>query len=155
MERDGLRARLEAVESRGPRIVIRTDTVVQPPDTVFLPILHASSRGRLTIPALVADTVDGYRPEIWQGFDTSDCDEGWTVQGGVLVCDRARFGHLSWGIEASFANPLLNQGLTGEPLIAGLGVYWQPSYRSTWDVGATIGTDGRARLTIRKAWRWF
>jgi len=152
-ERDGLRARLEAVESRGPRIITRTDTVVQPPDTVFLPIISASARGKLTLPALIADTLDGYRPEIWQGFDVSDCDDGWSVQNGVLVCDRPRLGHLSWGLQVGFGMDFLSRTAVADPVIAELGLWWQPTYRSTWDVGTSLGTDGRARLTVRKAWR--
>jgi len=144
-ERDGLRARLEAVESRPPRIVIRTDTVPGPPDTIFLPLLSASSRGRLTIPTLIADSAKGFRGEIWRGFDTSDCDDGWSVQDGVLVCDRPRLGHLAFGIQVGFG--------TDRNAVAEAGAWWQPTYRSTWDVGASLGTDGRARLTVRKAWR--
>ena len=156
LERDGLRARLESVQSRPPAVVVRTDTVVTPPDTVFLPVLRTTAAGRLTIPVLIADSLPGtYRPEVWRGFDTSDCDDGWSVQDGVLVCDRARLGHIGLGVASSFSTDFDTQRPAAFPLIAEVGLYWTPSYRSTWEVSTSVGTDQRVRLTIRKLWRLF
>lgn len=143
----GLKERIAGWEATPPRIVVKTDTLVTAPDTVFYPYFRASHRGLLTIPVLVSDSLPHYRPEIWRGFDISDCDDGWTVQDGQLLCNRPRLGHLWVGLDSN-----LNYQSDMVQLVATAGLYWRPTYRSGWDVYAAVGTDGRAYLGFRKRW---
>lgn len=125
IENDGLRARLEGVERREPERIMITDTVVLVPDTVYR-FVSVDSRGRLAVELLMGEG-ELRVPELHTGTDISDCDEGWQIQGGETVCDRARMGHL-------FVTPRLARS----PMIA---VEWIPSHRSPWQAG--IGFDGR------------
>jgi len=146
----GLTQRLQGWEVRPPRVVVRADTVVLPPDTVFLPLLRASARGLLTIPVLVSDSVPYYRPEVWRGFDVSDCDNGWVIQGGDLLCNRPRLGHLSFGFDSN-----LTYQSDGVQLVGAAGLYWRPTYRSGWNAYLTVSTDTRGSFGLRKAWEFF
>lgn len=126
LDREGLLARIRGLEARRPDTVLVVDTVYLPA------IAHGTARidrsGRLTVEVLrlqpAADSVDAaYRPELHQGIDVADCDDGFTLQDGEVVCDRARLGHLyalgGVGVRASFA-----------------GLAWEPSYRSLWEIRA-------------------
>lgn len=134
----GLMDRIRAHEARGPEIIVRTDTVVTPPDTVFR-ILNIDAAGRMAYGVLVRrDSL--WAPEIHAGIDVSDCDHGLSVEGGLVVCDRARLGHA----ELRFT--------LGTETAIGLG--WTPSFRSTWDV--FVGYDGRGFVAqVSKGLRLF
>ncbi|MEE8391873.1 MAG: hypothetical protein V3S14_13900, partial [Anaerolineae bacterium] len=101
------------------------------------------SRGELSVefltPTPTADSVEvGYRAELSTGFDISGCDDGWAIQDGAVLCDRARLGHLFVFAQAG------NRSL--------LGTMWTPSYRSPWSV--TIAHTGSEwDIGIRRAWR--
>ena len=146
IDRDGWRARFEGVTTLMPDTVYVVDTLVQAPDTI-LRFVSVDSRGRLGIelltrPALptdVGNTVPDYerwQPELHAGIDISACDEGWSVEGGVVACDRPRFGHASLAAVASRS-----------PSIA---LLWTPSWRSPWEAG--ISFDGqRWDFRVRRA----
>ena len=147
----GLRERLSGWEERGPRTITRTDTLVQPPDTV-LTFVAMSGGGIISTPVLiVSDSVQMYRPELWR-FDTSGCDDGWVVQSGSLICNRSRLGHLWLGLD-SRVDYQSEGGKTA--LIGAIGAHWRPSYRSNWDAYLTIGTDSRLQMGVRKRWQLF
>lgn len=140
IESEGLRARLEAVENRPPERIIRTDTVIQPPDTV-LRFVTVNSRGRLAFELLLRrDSL--YAPEIHAGVDVSDCDEGYAVQDGQVVCDQARGGHLYAVVGAGVR-------------YANSGIEWEPSYRSLWTfrAGYLFPYEGRPRWTVQASRR--
>lgn len=152
---DGLMARIRGLERRDPSLVIRADTVVLPPDTVLLPVLRVTAAGRLSVPVLLrADSIN-YRPEIRAGYETADCDDGWSWTPDGLVCDRARLGHLWLGGGVTMTRAmtsLWHGGAIGEPY-GEAGMWWRPSYRSGWAIRLTIGTDRRLRLGVRAGWR--
>lgn len=142
LENDGLRARLESREARQPRTIVRTDTVYQrlPPDTVYEALRVEG--GRLSTGLLFRrDSV--WVPELHRNIDVSDCDEGWSMAAGEVVCDRARFGHLFLGGELA--------------LRPWVGVWWEPSYRSAWSVhvGYTGRQDQPWTLGVRGGWQVF
>jgi hypothetical protein len=141
IDRDGWRARLEGVRTVSPDTVVRTDTLVMPPDTVIR-FVSVDSRGRLGVELLttVSDSTQLRAPELHTGFDISRCDEGWTVEAGVVTCNPARLGHLWLGVEASRHPSLL--------------AWWTPSYRSPWQV--SVSYDGsRFDFGIRRGLRLF
>ena len=125
IENAGLKARLEGVERRVPeRIIVVRDTVLVP-DTVIR-FVSVDSRGRLAVELLTGNG-ELRVPELHIGTDISNCDEGWQIQDGETVCDRARLGHL-------YVVPRLAR----EPM---LGLAWTPGYRSAWQAG--VGYSGR------------
>ena len=135
LENDGLRARLRGIESRPPRVIVRTDTVVAPPDTVYR-FVNVDSRGSLSVEVLHrADSV--YVPELHTGSDISDCDDGWQIRDGEVLCDKARLGHL-------YVGPWLST----HPALA---VWWTPSYRSPWE--ASISYSGKWEIGVRRGLR--
>lgn len=142
IETEGLRARLEDVEARPPRVVTHTDTLVMPPDTVIR-FVGVDSRGSLSIDMLISvpDSNKVERaPEYHAGIDISDCDDGYAIQDGTVVCDRARLGHLYLGIN-------VGSETWG-------GAWWEPSYRSPWN--AYAGHTGTEWVFgLRRGWRVF
>lgn len=123
----GLRGFIEGIEERNPAVIIRTDTLVPPPDTVIR-FLSVGDDGNLTVEILtdtiiqvdtLAQTDTLYVPQVRTGINVADCDEGFTVQAGQVLCNRARLGHLYLGPSASLKN-------------AGAFLLWEPSYRSLW-----------------------
>lgn len=117
IENNGLRARVRLLESRKPQRITRTDTVVTPPDTVYSG-LRVNSGGRLAIATLLAvDSTEKRRPELMEGIDVSDCDDGWSVQSGNVICDR------TWG------HVYLMAHLSTDP---GVGAYVERTFRSPW-----------------------
>lgn len=143
LERDGLRARIEGLEARPPRVVTRTDTLYLPA------VAHGVVRvedGSLTVEVMVLE-VDSlrpaYRPELRQEIDVSDCDEGYSIQDGEVVCDPAQLGHLYLTADAGLHDALA-------------GLEWEPSYRSLWEisVGRAFAYDrdegDRWKLRIRR-----
>lgn len=145
LERDGLRARLEGIESRAPEMIVITDTVITPPDTV-LSFINVDSRGDLTLEVLTVTESGGlvpdstpfrYRPALYTGIDISDCDEGWQIRAGAVTCDRARLGHLWVGPE-----------LARSP---GVAAWWRPSYRSQWEAG--VSWSGSWDFSLRRGVR--
>lgn len=141
IDRDGLRARLEGIESRPPEVIVRTDTLIAPPDTVVR-YVTVNSRGRLTYELLGQreDTTALYAPELHEGVNVSDCDEGWQIQNGDVVCDPTRLGHL-----------YVVAGVGRYDALAGL--EWEPSYRSLWEFSAgrafTYNRDAGDRWEVR------
>lgn len=119
LENNGLRARIEGIETRPPEVITRTDTLYLPA------VAHGTVRiedGSLAVEVMVleADSLrPAYRPELHQGIDVSDCDEGYSIQDGEVICDRAQLGHL-------YVGPWLS-------LKPALAVWWEPSYRSPWE----------------------
>ena len=141
IETEGLRARLEDVQSRPPRTITHTDTLVLPPDTVFR-FVTVDSRGSLSVDMLIQSGTNkvARAPELHAGMDVSDCDDGWAIQSGTVVCDRARLGHLYLGLN------------TGTEIWAG--AWWEPSYRSPWNV--YVGHTGSEWVAgLRRGWRIF
>lgn len=149
LENAGLKAKLKGYETRKPLTVIRTDTVVTPPDTV-LQLVNVMGEALTIAPLIKADSA--WRPELHR-YDLSKCDDGWSWKSGSLICDRARFGHLSiYGEASAEANPF------GPPLPAAAvqaGLAWQACYRCGTRI--SLGTDqaGRATLSVRHEWRAF
>lgn len=146
IERDGLRARLEAVEAREPRIVYRDTTVyVEIPVPVCSEVVAVDDRGQLS--AGVFSRVDGgWQRSMPTGIDVSDCDEGFSFGPEGVTCDRARFGHLDLALGARLVLP--EQVPAGE-----IGLAWRPSYRSTWAVDALVTTRETFELRVRKGLR--
>lgn len=149
IDRDGWRARFEGVVSVMPDTVYRVDTLVLPPDTV-LRFVSVDSRGRLSVELLTTpsnfaqdsasapDLPGGMQPELRTGYDVSECDEGFSLEGGTVACDRSRLGHLYVGVEAS-RHPSLT-------------AWWVPSYRSPWSAGISFDGerwDGYVRRGLR------
>lgn len=128
IENDGLRARLEAIESRPPRTVLRTDTLYReiPADTVFRVV---TLRGGVLVTAPLFRRDSLWAPELHE-TDVGDCDEGFSVGPSGVVCDRPRLGHVYLG-------------LTTLPSVS---LSWTPTYRSRWGILAGYEFDDR---------RWF
>ena len=154
IENEGIRARLEGRELRAPSVIYKTDTVVGSPDTVFA-ALRIDAGGVATIAPLIlgSDSIPGYRPEIWTGIDLSDCDDGLSVTGGTIVCDKARLGHLEAFLRLTGGHPLLPG--TSDIFQASTGLLWTPSFRSTWAVEVAIDITGRVYLGLQKSVRIF
>ena len=151
IESDGWRARFEGREERRPSVIYTTDTVVVAPDTVFA-AFRIDAGGLATLAPLIrADSL--YAPQIWEGIDLSDCDEGFSIIAGKIVCDKARLGHLEAFLALSGGYPIL--GGTQDAFDASAGFQWTPSYRSTWNVELAIDVTGRAYLGLRKGVRIF
>lgn len=152
LERDGLRARLEGVEERPPRMVVRSDTVLAECPAAVITAGRTDRGGILQLGRL--DQVPGgWSPTLERGVDLSDCDEGWSIGPGGVSCDPARAGHLVLYGAAAAAYPLVpgsDAGVVGEA-----GVSWEPSFRSTFRVDLYATTRGTAELRIRKGWRLF
>lgn len=142
MDNDGLRARLEGVEDREPEVIVRTVERVLPPDTVYR-FVNVDSRGRLGIELLtrpdVPDSLGNElrAPALYTGIDISDCDDGWQVRDGEVLCDSSQLGHL-------YVGPWLSR----RPSVA---VWWTPSYRSPWE--ASVGFSGSWDFGLRRGVR--
>lgn len=153
IEKEGLRARLEGRESRRPSVVVRTDTVVTPPDTVY-DALRVTAAGTLTTSSLIRVAPDSVTPELAQGIPIGDCDEGLYVANGEVVCDRARFGHLH--VLANVSLSAKQAEITFAPEVsARSGAYWEPSYRSPWRVSLTYGIDQRLEIGVSRGVKIF
>lgn len=140
LDNRGLRARLEGVERRPPRVVLQTDTVLRV-DTV-LHVLR-NSGGLVNSVSVIGDSVTVME----RGIDLRDCDDGWGYSGGVWSCDPARFGHLALfgGIQGTLDGLGPDAKIGAEPLI---GLRWRPSYRSEWDVRLSRTWDAwQAQIT--------
>lgn len=142
IENAGLRARVEGVHRVEPVVVVQTDTVVMPPDTVLV-AARMTAAGDLSLARLTkADTL--YAPSI-ATRSLGNCDDGWSWSAGTFVCDPARFGHLYAFGELYAGNYAGAEG----------GLLWQPSYRSSWRVEVRAGSDGRFYLGVQRLWRFF
>lgn len=127
-----LRRRLEGVERRSPRTITVYDTVVDlRRDTVILTV-QADAGGQLTLDVATPDS-GGHRPETHRGASLADCDEGWSIRGKDVICDRARLGHLRLFARAGVA--MAYPELAGAPRLE-LGARWVPNYRSGWAIEA-------------------
>lgn len=150
LERDGLRARLEGVEERPPPVVVRSDTVLAECPAAVITAGRTDRGGILQLGRL--DQVPGgWSPTLERGIDLSDCDEGWSIGPGGVICDRARLGHLELYGAAAVAYPLApgsDAGVVGEA-----GLSWSPAFRSTLRLDFYATTRGTAGLRIRKGWR--
>lgn len=146
LEADGLRAKLAGRESRRPLTIVRTDTLVSPPDTVLA--LVRVRDGQLAVAPLIrADSL--WAPELHR-FDVRGCDDGWSWNAGALVCDRARFGHLSLYVEArGEAHPF---GPLNPTAAVHAGLSWIPSYRSGWRASIAMAPTGRLTAAVAKGW---
>lgn len=152
LEADGLRSRLAGRERRAPRVIMRTDTVITAPDTVYAPFAVRS--GELHVPLLI-DTLGGRRIEL-HTTDVADCDDGYSIGPAGVVCDRARFGHIDLYGSARIGVPLtMPLGLEGAGLVGELGLGWEPSFRSTLRLELAATTRGVAVIRLRKGWRLF
>lgn len=142
------------IERRTPARVVVYDTVVDlRRDTVIL-YAQQDARGRLTIGAGVPDSA-GHRPVEARGISIGDCDDGWSIRGTSVVCNRARLGHLSVIVRGGVEVQALDYpALRPEPALA-TGLRWQPSYRSTWAVEATAEPSGRVKLQVERGFRLF
>lgn len=144
-----LRGRIEGLQSRPPSVIQRTDTLFAPPE-VCVAGIDVDAGGVATLPLLYLDSDSlAYRPERHVGIDISNCDDGFSVTDGEVICDPARLGHLYLGVRLDAVYPI---GLEREssPFSAGAGAYWRPSYRSKWEIGAWLETDQRLRIGLRR-----
>ena len=141
LEPGGLRGFIEGIEQREPEVITIVDTLpAPPPDTVYGPTLRVDASGRLTFELLTAVGDSAlYARQIRERTRVTDCDEGFAIQGGTVVCDVARFGHL-------YATP--RAGLRS----VAPGLDWEPSYRSPWQLSASYvipyDPDERPRLDV-------
>jgi len=99
-ERDGLvdqlRARIRGLEERAPVVIERVDTVIDVREVPVIVGAVADRSGRLDVLRVgPADSAEKRRPEIARGIDLSRCDDGWALDGELVVCDVPRFGHLA------------------------------------------------------------
>ena len=128
-----------------PRVIVRTDTLVQPPDTV-LKVLRLDAAGTISSSILIsADSL--WTPELHYFQPPRNCDDGVGWSNGAVICDTARFGHLHTFVELYGVYPSLS-------LQPKLGIYWEPSYRSVWRVSGGISTDG-AFVGVSRGYRLF
>lgn len=125
----GLRARLEGLESRAPDTLYIADTIVMPPDTVFETV---TVRDGTLVSSWVARLEEGWSPRI-SVYNVRGCDEGYSLTGGTVLCDRAQAGHL-------YATAELESGR------AALGLAWTRSHDSPWYF--TVGYDGGWRVGV-------
>ena len=149
LESEGLRAKLAGRSSVRAVTIVRTDTLVLPPDTV-LQLVSMSDDGTLSVAPLVrVDTL--WAPELHR-FDIADCDDGFSWAAGELVCDRARLGHLGLyaTVGASYA-PFV--AIPNAALNMGAGIEWTPSYRSPWRASLEMAPTGRVALAIARKWQ--
>lgn len=121
LEVGSLRSRLEGIRPVTPVTILRTDTLVLPPDTVVQ--FFRITGGQITVAPLVRrDSL--WAPEI-STYRVGNCDESLSFQDGQLICDPARLGHLWLGLG-------VDAGTDGVyPTLAAM---WKPSYRSPWFV---------------------
>lgn len=143
LEADGLRAKLAGRVRVEPVHILRTDTLVTPPDTV-LQLVRVEGQSLIVAPLIKGDSL--WAPELHR-FNVADCDDGWSWAAGEVVCDRARFGHLSATISAVGTYPL---GAT-----ARAGIAWIPGYRSGWRASVETDPVGRLSLTVTRGWSFF
>lgn len=141
LESDGLRAKLAGRMRVEPVHIVRTDTLVTPPDTV-LQLVRVEGQTLTLAPLIKADTL--WAPEIHR-YQIGNCDDGWSWAAGELVCDRARLGHLAPFVSAAGLYPL------GVRVAAG--VEWRPSFRSGWRVSMETDPTGRMALGVTRAWK--
>ncbi len=134
----GLRARIRGLETRVPVVVLRTDTIISPPDTVFETVV-LSAAGTLTISTL---NLREQTAEVQQDIPVGDCDDGFVIQASGVICNKALLGHLYL-----FGSASSQYGIAG--------AYWEPSYRSTFRISAGYTTDARIELRVTKALRIF
>lgn len=135
LSNEGWRAQLEGIEALPPEVIVRTDTVVAPPDTVYR-FVTVDGAGRLAVELLTRRDSAVYAPELHAGFIITDCDEGWQIRGSTVLCNRARLGHAYLTADAGRYDALA-------------GLDWQPSFRSPWLV-----SFGRAFPYDRSGDRW-
>lgn len=128
---DGLVAAMENRQVLAPDTIWVTDTLVSPPDTVF-EFIRVNERGNLTASRF---TIEGelYAPQITT-YNVSDCDEGFQLEGGTVICDKARWGHLYLLSSIS-------------PAYASAGLRWTPGYKSKWALEAMY-RHGRDELEL-------
>ena len=148
IESGGWRARFEGREERPPSVIY---TVRPPPDTVFAAVRVGAGGWATLAPFIRADSL--YTPEIWEGIDLSDCDEGFSISGGDIVCDKARLGHVQAFLRLTGGYTL--PGAPTSPVGAATGLEWAPSYRSTWGVEVAIDVTGRVYVGLQKGLRIF
>lgn len=147
LEADGLRAKLAGRGVVQPRTILRTDTLVLPPDTV-LSLLKSDGR-TLTIAPLIKGSDSLWTPEI-HSFDVGKCDDGFSWASGELVCDRARLGHFGPAVRLeAHADPFRR---TTPIARATVGVEWIPSYRSGWRSFLGMGQDGSVVVSVSRRW---
>jgi hypothetical protein len=142
----GLRGFIEGIESRPPRIITKTDTLVLP--AVAQGRARVDRSGQLTLEVLrLAPDTAAYVPELHEDIDVSDCDEGFAINAGEVLCDRARLGHL-YVVPASTLH------------YASATLLWKRSYRSGWWFRAGPhfpydGTPWRVDIEVARALRIF
>jgi hypothetical protein len=151
IENRGIRARLEARELRAPSVIYTTDTVVPPPDTVIVSFRVDAGGVATLAPLIRRDSL--YAPEIWSGINLSDCDEGFSIVNGNVVCDRARLGHVEAFLRLTGGAGL--SGDSGDVFGASGGLQWTPSYRSGWAVQLGIDVTGRVYFGLQRGIRIF
>lgn len=144
MQADGLQAKIAARSRVLPERIIVTDTFVTPPDTVLQAVTLRGTN--LSIAPLIRFDSAGWRPEIHR-FNVAGCDDGFSWAAGELVCDRARFGHLSpfvaFGVERE----------QGYAFGASVGLGWTPSNASPWVIGVELDAKGVGKLGVVREWR--
>ncbi len=137
IKNEGLVAKLKGIESRPPRVILRTDTVVSLPDTVYSFVDVRG--GNLTFDLF--SRPDSTR-ELHQGVNIRDCDDGYQINAGVVLCNKARLGHL-W-LAGEFAYPLPS-----------IGVVWRKSFSSGFEVYVGLSSAGTPVLRVRSGIRLF
>lgn len=145
LESAGLRATLAGRDNSTPRAILRTDTFVTPPDTV-LQLVRVTGSILSIAPLIRRDSL--WAPEI-HSFDVGRCDDGFSWAAGQLVCDRARFGHMSLyatlGVTGDPFGPMLSPALNTEA-----GIQWTPSHRSPWRSFLAIRSNGSVGIGVTR-----
>lgn len=125
---DRLQATIRGLEERRPERVVVYDTLIVA-DTVFLQA-KINGAGQLTLIRALPDSAGLHRPERWSGVDVRDCDDGIVLLPSGVVCNRARFGHLSVLLRGAARSeavwPIGDVRIRGEA-----GMRWTPSFRSS------------------------
>lgn len=158
-ERDGLRGvvddlqrAIRGLEERRPERITVYDTLIVA-DTVFLQA-QINGAGRLVLIRAIPDSAGLHRPERLTGIDVRDCDDGIVMLASGVVCNRARFGHLSLLVRgvghAAPAWPIDDLRLRAEA-----GIRWTPAFRSSTAAELVVTSQERVELRAETGVRVF
>lgn len=145
IENEGLRARLEGVQNRRPRVIVRSDTVLAQCPAVTYTAAAVDGAGSLYLGRL--DRVEGgFRPTLRGDIDVSRCDDGFSIGPSGVTCDPAQLGHLAIYGAIQGRRSFTTGALAVE---AETGLTWTPSYRSTLQLHIGVTTSGSGAVILR------